>query len=191
MLTLVSPAESPAPSVRVVWIPARVVSASTTDNSIPFCKRLMSSASLVASPSTVALPDTFTVSVPSVLSPSLRAVNWKVPVAVCDPAGMLMVKVSPDLSVQKSPLGGVGAPLVAPSVSPLPICTATEVGEVLVEEVAPANPAVTVTLYGSLRSATVAGDTEMSRSLSASFNVRVTGLTTTATLGTPPTSNVS
>ena len=174
-----------------VWMPDSVVSASTTDNFIPLCKRLMSSASLVASPSTVALPDTFTVSVPSVLSPSLRAVNWKVPVAVCDPAGMLKVKVSPDLSVQKSPLGGDGAPRVAPSVSPLPICTATEVAEVLVEEVAPANPAVTVTLYGSLRSATVAGDTEMSRSLSASFNVRVTGLTTTATLGSPPISNVS
>ena len=176
---------SPAPSERVVWVPDSVVSASTTDNSMPSSNRLISASSLVLSPSTVALPDTSTVSVPSVSSPSLWAVNWKVPVSFVSPAGMSMVNLLLVLSVQKSPLGvGVDEPRVA--VPPSVMSTVTRVAEVLLEESTPAKAAVTVTSYGSVRSATVVGDTEISRSSSRSFMVKLESLTATSPVAEPP-----
>ena len=176
----------PASSERVVWAPSAVVSASTTDNSMPSSNRLISASSLVLSPSTVALPDTSTVSVPSVTSSfSWRAVNWKVPISFVSPAGMSMVNLLLVLSVQKSPLGvGVDEPRVA--VPSSVISTVTRVAEVLLEESAPANAAVTVTSYGSVRSATVVGDTEISRSSSRSFMVKLESLTATPPVAEPP-----
>ena len=88
-------------------------------------------------------------------------------------------------SVPKSPLGvGVDEPRVAVPSSVM--STVTRVAEVLLEESTPANSAVTVTSYGSVRSATVVGDTEISMSSSRSFMVKLESLTATPPVAEPP-----
>ena len=112
-------------------------------------------------------PETLTSSGISSL-PSARAVSSKVPVWLTDLAGMVMVNWLFALLVEKSPVGGVPVTSVAPFISPGATVTVTSVFPLRVEEVTPAKPVVTVTVW-VVPSTTTSGETDSSMPVSASF----------------------
>ena len=70
--------------------------------------------------------------------------------------------------MEKSPVGGFPVTSVAPFVSPGATVTVTSVFPLRVEEVTPAKPVVTVTVW-VVPSTTTSGDTDSSMPVSASF----------------------